>query len=128
MTGRESLNGKPYAGTPHVRFDKREDTLATSPSRWSRLYMSVSQRVKHKSLQVLKAATVFAFASTSVAQALDTSLNDDFWDTRSYVNPAPSVVSGMLDASVDAAAVTSRASEALDCFYSTRPFFFIIVR
>jgi hypothetical protein len=90
--------------------------------------MSVSQRVKHKSLLVLKALMVFALASTSAAQALDTSLNDVFWDTGKYVNPTPSVVSGTFEKSIDASAGTSRASEALDCFYSTRPFFYIIVR
>ena len=37
MTERESLNGKPYAGTPHVRFDEGEVASAT-PRRGSLLY------------------------------------------------------------------------------------------
>ncbi|MBR3821257.1 MAG: hypothetical protein IKJ37_06505 [Kiritimatiellae bacterium] len=31
MTKRESLNGKPYAGTPHVRFDEEEDAPYAQP-------------------------------------------------------------------------------------------------
>ena len=38
MTKREALNGKPYAGNPHVRFDEGEVAPAATPRRGSLLY------------------------------------------------------------------------------------------
>jgi len=37
VTKREAINGKPYAGNPHVRFDEREVASAT-PGHGSLLY------------------------------------------------------------------------------------------
>ena len=42
MTKREALNGKPYAGNPHVRFDEGEVALAAAPRRGSLLYNCLS--------------------------------------------------------------------------------------
>ena len=38
MTKREALNGKPYAGNPHVRFDEGENASATTSRCGSLLY------------------------------------------------------------------------------------------
>ena len=38
MTTRKALNGKPYAGNPHVRFDEGEVAPAATPRRGSLLY------------------------------------------------------------------------------------------
>ena len=38
MTKREALNGKPYAGNPHVRFDKGENASVATSRRGSLLY------------------------------------------------------------------------------------------
>ena len=38
MTTGKALNGKPYAGNPHVRFDEGEVALAATPRRGSLLY------------------------------------------------------------------------------------------
>ncbi len=38
MTAGKALNGKPYAGNPHVRFDEGEVALAATPRRGSLLY------------------------------------------------------------------------------------------
>ena len=38
MTTRKALNGKPYAGNPHVRFDEGEVASAATPRRGSLLY------------------------------------------------------------------------------------------
>ena len=41
MTGRESLNGKPYAGNPHVRFDEGEAASTATSKRGSLLYIKL---------------------------------------------------------------------------------------
>ena len=38
MTTGKALNGKPYAGNPHVRVDEGEVALAATPRRGSLLY------------------------------------------------------------------------------------------
>ena len=38
MTTGKALNGKPYAGKPHVRFDEGEVASAATPRRGSLLY------------------------------------------------------------------------------------------
>ena len=38
MTTGKALNGKPYAGNPHVRFDEGEVASAAMPRRGSLLY------------------------------------------------------------------------------------------
>ena len=38
MTTGKALNGKPYAGNPHVRFDEGEVASAATPRRGSLLY------------------------------------------------------------------------------------------
>ena len=38
VTKRESLNGKPYAGNPHIRFDEGENASTATPRRGSLLY------------------------------------------------------------------------------------------
>ena len=39
MTKREALNGKPYAGNPHVRFDEGEAASTATSRRGSLLYI-----------------------------------------------------------------------------------------
>ena len=39
MTTGKALNGKPYAGNPHVRFDEGEVAPAATPRRGSLLYI-----------------------------------------------------------------------------------------
>ena len=46
MTKREAINGKPYAGNPHVRFDEREVVSAT-PWHGSLLYkILIKKKIK----------------------------------------------------------------------------------
>jgi len=42
MATGKALNGKPYAGNPHVRFDEGEVALAATPRRGSLLYIQLS--------------------------------------------------------------------------------------
>ncbi|MBO7683663.1 MAG: hypothetical protein J6T51_02940, partial [Kiritimatiellae bacterium] len=42
MTTGKALNGKPYAGNPHVRFDEGEVASAATPRRGSLLYSYVT--------------------------------------------------------------------------------------
>ena len=41
MATGKALNGKPYAGNPHVRFDEGEVASAATPRRGSLLYMAM---------------------------------------------------------------------------------------
>ena len=45
MTKRESLNGKPYAGNPHVRFDEGEVASVATPRRGSLLYKKLAMMI-----------------------------------------------------------------------------------
>ena len=46
MTKREALNGKPYAGNPHVRFDEGEAASTATSRRGSLLYkISIRQSI-----------------------------------------------------------------------------------
>ena len=68
----KAMQGKPYAGNPHVRFDEREVAHAATLSRGSLLYKKIRVR------QVLDAKRLLAFsASFAVAVACaDTSWNN----------------------------------------------------
>ena len=68
----KAMQGKPYAGNPHVRFDEREVAQAATLSRGSLLYKKIRVR------QVLDAKRLLAFsASFAVAVACaDTSWNN----------------------------------------------------
>ena len=61
MTKREALNGKPYAGNPHVRFDEGEAASTATSRRGSLLYKTVhkSRRVNKSSIGAI-AAMFFA--------------------------------------------------------------------
>ena len=57
MTKREALNGKPYAGNPHVRFDEGEAASTATSRRGSLLYNKKNVRA---------ACAIFALMSASV--------------------------------------------------------------
>ena len=61
MATGKALNGKPYAGNPHVRFDEGEVAPAATPRRGSLLYRSKMRRIQ---------AILLPFAALGVAQAL----------------------------------------------------------
>ncbi len=46
VTKREALNGKPYAGNPHVRFDEGEAASTAMSRRGSLLYESKYHRMR----------------------------------------------------------------------------------
>ena len=65
MTTGKALDGKPYAGNPHVRFDEGEVALAATPRRGSLLYKNIiAHIVESKTLTCLAAA--FAALATTV--------------------------------------------------------------
>ena len=88
MATGKALDGKPYAGNPHVRFDEGEAALSATPRRGSLLY---------KRLVLVIGATVCVAAS-----AFDNTVQNDFWNTTAYVNPNPSVVGATLAEAFDA--------------------------
>ena len=61
MATGNALNGKPYAGNSHVRFDEGEVASAAKPRRGSLLY-----NVKQKTAIALAAATMMTTALASV--------------------------------------------------------------
>ena len=60
MATGKALDGKPYAGNPHVRFDEGEVAPAATPRRGSLLYSKV---------KAATAALTAAFAATPLAAA-----------------------------------------------------------
>lgn len=68
MTKREALNGKPYAGNPHVRFDEGEAASTATSRRGSLLYKTTLTKIFRCILLVAAvstAATLTARASTT---------------------------------------------------------------
>ena len=57
MATGKSLNGKPYAGNPHVRFDEGEVASSATPRRGSLLYKKMLTLV----------AALFAAAASALA-------------------------------------------------------------
>jgi len=47
------------------------------------------------------------------ASALDNTINNDFWDTRAYVNPAPSEASAVTGSTLDAYGAFTVVSDIL---------------
>ena len=62
MTTGKALNGKPYAGNPHVRFDEGEVASAATPRRGSLLYIGKLSAI------IAAAAVNAAAAGENVAQ------------------------------------------------------------
>ena len=65
MTTGKALNGKPYAGNPHVRFDEGEVSSAATPRRGSLLY---SMRKLTGKAAILAAAICMAVALPTFAE------------------------------------------------------------
>ena len=75
---------------------------------------------KNKHRESMSAVLLLAVGlALSPAFALDNTQNNDFWDTTAYVNPSPSVESGVLPVAVDAVAKTEEPSNVLSRFFST---------
>ena len=74
-----------------------------------------------------------AFAATVLtAVALDNTVHNSFWDTRNYVNPAPSVAlsSSSVTATFDLSGRSWRVAEPLRKDFKSKPFtgFTIVVK
>ena len=96
MTTGKVLNGKPYAGTPHVRFDEGEVASAAMPRRGSLLY-------KTKMIRAAIAAICAAASLTSFAA--DRTISAD------YALTADETVDGVL--TVDSGATVDLAGHTL---------------
>ena len=64
MTKRESLNGKPYAGNLHVRFDEGEAASTATSRRGALLY-------KMKVILLSALATSLAFGANETSITID---------------------------------------------------------
>ena len=96
MTTGKALNGKPYAGNPHVRFDEGEVASAAMPRRGSLLY-------KTKMIRAAIAAICAAASLTSFAA--DRTISAD------YALTADETVDGVL--TVDSGATVDLAGHTL---------------
>ena len=63
------LKGKPYAGSPHVRFDEGE-VASEKPRRGFLLYKTPTKRTAHRLVAVLSLALAFATGGASAAENL----------------------------------------------------------
>ena len=70
MTTGKALNGKPYAGNPHVRFDEGEVASAATPRRGSLLYKSFARITLVSSLAFAAAELYKAGAAIPSSSAL----------------------------------------------------------
>ena len=83
MTTGKALDGKPYAGNPHVRFDKRDVASTATPRRGSLLYKTIAMMLGAGALLPLHADTYQfivsgypaaneSYAAASAATSLET--------------------------------------------------------
>ena len=84
MTKREALNGKPYAGNPHVWLDEGKYALA-EPRRGSQLCLEKIH------LKLTRSFAVIASVCLSLSVAIADEVN------HYYVNPDPAVASDGYD-------------------------------
>ena len=68
MATGKALNGKPYAGNPHVRFDEGEVAPAATPRRGSLLYRRMT---KSRKFQYGSGKSAFEVASGLLGCACD---------------------------------------------------------
>ena len=92
MTTGKALNGKPYAGNPHVRFDEGEVASAATPRRGSLLYKIVRSFQRAFALGVCAAAAFSpSFADTNITENV-TLTEDADWTSHGTVNLSGGVV------------------------------------
>ena len=108
-TTRKALNGKPYAGNPHVRFDEGEVASAAMPRRGSLLY--VARKVQCGSSRVQFGRRI-AFATVAICAAASlTSFAADRTISADYALTADETVDGVL--TVDSGATVDLAGHNL---------------
>ena len=84
MTTGKALNGKPYAGNPHVRFDEGEVASAATPRRGALLYKTIQfKKAKRSLIAALAFAATAAFAAVPDALIHRWSFNNSLEDTGS---------------------------------------------
>ena len=92
MATGKALNGKPYAGNPHVRFDEGEVASAATPRRGSLLYKIVRSFQRAFTLGVCAAAAFSpSFADTNITENV-TLTEDADWTSHGTVNLSGGVV------------------------------------
>jgi len=89
MTTGKALNGKPYAGNPHARFDEGEFAPAATPRRGSLLYMGMDgecltdagggcKKLRFPRKELARKSPNFAKQTQSSAQSGQTNENVNF--------------------------------------------------
>ncbi len=85
-----------------------------------------------KGVKMNRLCYVVAFAAmVASAHALDNTIHNSFWDTRGYVNPAPSISrsEGSATATFDLSGYSRRIATSLrEDFRSKMPGFFLSIR
>ena len=85
-----------------------------------------------KGVKMNRLCYVVAFAAmVASAHALDNTIHNSFWDTRGYVNPAPSISrsEGSATATFDLSGYSRRVATSLrEDFRSKMPGFFLSIR
>ena len=74
MTIGKALNGKPYAGNPHVRFDEGEVASAAMPRRGSLLY-NIGKRIAAAAIAASAAIPLAAGTANAPISAVSDGVN-----------------------------------------------------
>ena len=107
MTTGKALNGKPYAGNPHVRFDEGEVASAAMPRRGSLLY-NINKMITFAAVAASAAIPMAANAATSIT----TTINGVEWR---FILDTPTGTKGsaMLGINTSTSGTTGRANYEL---------------
>ena len=77
---------------------------------------------------LLRAVAVCVLVASSAAFALDTTIDNEFWCTKRYVNPAPSVEAGVAQGRFDSGVFDRVESSVMSFFSSVRRGLMLLVR
>ncbi len=105
MATGKTLNGKPYAGNPHVRFDEGEVASTATPRRGSLLYKNLQKAMNGMSGIAALVAVAICAAASLTSFAADRTISAD------YALTADETVDGVL--TVDSGATVDLAGHNL---------------
>lgn len=75
-----------------------------------------------------RAIAVCVLAASFAVFAIDTTIDDDFWCTKNYVNPAPSVEVGVVQGKFDSGVFDRVESSVMSFFSSVRRGVMLLMR
>ena len=120
----KALDGKPYAGNPHVRFDEGEVAPAATPRRGSLLYRIQQPMKKAMSRRILYLALVVAASAALAESYIELDIRPeavtDYWNCTGHANPTVSQQTAALAGTLATTMFASDRPSAVPAAFESR--------